>query len=77
MNPVIKLWRYRKKLKLLRHCLKTTQFKESLIEEAEYSAIMGLEDIWDENLSYQVFKTEEWKKLRRWYVCSVDASRKK
>lgn len=64
MNPVIKLWRYKRKLKLPGYCLKTTQFKESLIKEAKSSALVGLEDIWDENLNYQVFKTEERGKLK-------------
>lgn len=77
LSPLIKLQRYRRKGKLPGHFLKTVQFKESLIEEAESSAIVGLEDIWDENFSYQVFKTEEKRKLRWWYVCSVDACRKK
>lgn len=41
VNPVINLWRYRRKLKLPGHCFKTTQFKESSTEEA----VVGLEDI--------------------------------
>lgn len=48
MNHVRKLGRYRRKcckLKLPRQRLKTAQFKESLIEEAESSAIVGLEKI--------------------------------
>lgn len=63
MNHMRKLGRYRMKLKLPRQCLKTAQFKESL-EEAESSAIVGLEKIWDENLNYQVFETEEKRKVK-------------
>lgn len=46
MNHVRKLGGYRRKcckLKLPRQCLKTTQFKEGLIEETEYSATVGFE----------------------------------
>lgn len=50
MNRVRNLGRYRRKCCTLKlpgngKCLKPTQFKEGLIEEAESSAIVGLEKI--------------------------------